>query len=188
MKFLFTNPQKINGRKLAFYLPTTEAQYDSVLEKLTKSYADSIDNASRYNGFMYSEFGPLGFKPVGIVIKPSAFDIPMNEPNSYRAIAIGGLTYYESWALADQALIFIEKIPMKELIEAQATQKLNELKVILSMAGEIGAKMSEAMAKDTTYAILSTAIDEAPDVAEPATELLTDSEDMSTQVELEDEE
>lgn len=190
MKFLFTNPQKINGRKLAFYLPTTEAQYDSVLKKLTKSYADSIDNASRYNGFMYSEFGPLGFKPVGIVIKPASFDVPMNEPNSYRAVAIGALAYYESWAWADQALSIIEKIPMKELVEAQASQKLREVKKLLGLAGEIGSKMSEAMAKDTTYATLSTAIAEAPDAVEPIEEALPESatEDVAAPAELEDEE
>lgn len=188
MKFLFTNPQKINGRKLAFYLPTTEAQYDSVLKKLTKSYADSIDNASRYSGYMYSEFGPLGFKPVGIVIKPESFDIPMNEPNSYRAVAIGALAYYESWALADQALTYIEMIPMKELVEAQASQKLKELKFILGLAGEIGATMSEAMAKDTTFAAVSTAIAEAPDTVEPSTETQPDSEITPAPAELEDDE
>ena len=188
LTIFFMNPQKNNGRKLAFYLPTTEVQYDSVLKKLTKSYADSIDNASRYSGYMYSEFGPLGFKPVGIVIKPESFDIPMNEPNSYRAVAIGALAYYESWAWADQALSIIEKIPMKELVEAQASQKLREVKKLLGLAGEIGSKMSEAMAKDTSYTAVSTAIAEAPDAAEPTTELSTDSEDMSTQVELEDEE
>ena len=189
MKIFFTNPQKINGRKLAFYLPTTEAQYDSVLKKLTKSYADSIDNASRYSGFMYSEFGPLGFKPVGIVMRPGSFDIPMNEPNSYRAVAVGALAYYESWALADIALTFIEKIPMREFAEAQVSQKLGEIKRILGLAGQIGTTMSEAMAKDTTYASLSKAIAEAPDAIEPAAETSPENETESlTSDELSDDE
>ena len=177
MKIFFMNPQRFNGRKLAFYLPTTEVQYDSVLKMLTRSYADSIDNASRYNGFMYSQFGPLGFKPVGIVLRPASFDIPMNEPNSYRMVALAGLTYYESWALADQALTFIEKIPMKELVEAQASQKLKEVNAILGMAGDIGSAMSEAMTKDTTYANVSTVISQAPDSVESAVRSLPDSAD-----------
>jgi len=169
MKFFFMNPQRINGRKLAFYLPTTEMQYDSVVKKLAKSYADSIIsyNDSRMGGFMYSEFGPLGFKPVGIVIKPSSFDIPMNETNSYRAVAIGGLAYYESWALADQALVLIEKIPFNEIAEQSASTKLNELSLLFSGAKEIGSLMKQTMATDSTYSSLAKNIDSAATPVEP---------------------
>lgn len=190
MKFFFMNPQRINGRKLTFYLPTTEAQYDSVVKKLAKSYADSIVsyNDSRIGGFMYSEFGPLGFKPVGIIIKPNSFDIPMNEPNSYRAVALGGLAYYESWAQADQALILIEKIPFNDIAKSAASTKINELSILLGSAKEIGPLMMQAMNSDSTYSSLASAAASNHESVKDAESLPELPADTSAIPELEDSE
>lgn len=163
MKMFFMNPQRINNRKLAFYLPTSEAQYDSVVRKIAKSRVDSIYNYNdgRFGGFMYSEFGPLGFKPVGVVIKPSSFDVPLNEPGSYREVALNGLQYYENWAIADQALVMLEKIPWEE-IALRGRAKLDELLVFFEGAGQIGNIMLKTMQGDSSYASLAKILVNSP--------------------------
>ena len=159
-KMFFMDPQRINNRKLAFYLPTSESQYDSVVRRMTKSHFDSIYfyNDRRYGGFMYSEFGPLGFKPVGIVVKPSSFNVPVNEPNSYRSVVLNALQYYENWAFAEQALVMIEKIPWKTMVAMEGAPKLDELSMFFDAAGQVGSFMLKVMAAESGYSSLATSL------------------------------
>lgn len=167
----YIEPQSVNNRMLPFYLPSTDEEYEMVVQRLAGSSAESIYKYrdSDVYGYSLSEFGPLGFKPAGIVLKPAAFDVAMNEKGSYRDAALAGLEYYEHWAAAELALFIIEDAP--------AGTVPSEYLAKMTLAGEVGAVMLEAMAADSLYMSAMTAIADSAAAATAAADSIAAAEE-----------
>lgn len=84
-------PADLNGRKVPFYLPSTDEEYTSLLNKMSSNGANT---SARY-GCSVIAIGPLGCQNKGILIHPDAFTYPNSgEDPAYIRVVRRELAYY----------------------------------------------------------------------------------------------
>lgn len=139
-------PSKLNSHKFPFYLAPSDSFYFNVVSHLANDSIRDIVESNDIEGFMVSEFGPLGYMARGCIIKASSFDVPFDAPNGTHAATASCLSNYVMWSYFDKALSLIETA---EAISPEAA-------LLLESAGTIGQLLYEEAKKsnsvDTTTA------------------------------------
>ena len=91
-------PADLNGRKVPFYLPSTDEEYTKLLNKMS---SNGMNTTSKY-GCSIIAVGPLGCQNKGILIHPDAFAYPNSGADpAYVRVVRRELAYYTYLANLD---------------------------------------------------------------------------------------
>lgn len=89
----------MNGRRLAIYLPESEALYKKTISSLMDG--DYNQDAAGTTGITITQVGPLGCMTQGIVLNPICFDDSPNGVNGYKRVLKHEMCHYVFFSSLD---------------------------------------------------------------------------------------
>ena len=91
-------PSKVNGRRLAIYLPSNNAKYKETTCELLDQPSYDITNVA---GVTIMQIGPLGCLTLGIVLGPDCFEVNGEHINGYIKVLQHEMNHYVFFTALD---------------------------------------------------------------------------------------